>query len=117
MINTEGKTFGDISIVFCNDDYLLKINESFLDHDFYTDIITFDYNEANKVAGDLIISIDRVKENAKHFGVRFENELQRVIIHGILHLCGHHDKTKAQEKRIRALEDRYLSELHKQQQV
>lgn len=109
IIKIEKHKTGDISYIFCSDKYLLKINKSYLNHDFYTDIITFDYSENKSVSGDIFISIDRVKENAKHFGVSFQNELLRVIAHGVLHLCGHKDKTKAQEKQMRAKEDYYLS--------
>ena len=79
---------GEISIIFCSDDYLLDINKKYLNHDYFTDIITFNYNEKNTIIGDLFISVDRVKENAKELKVDFNNELFRVIIHGVLHLCG-----------------------------
>lgn len=107
----EGWETGAVSIVFCPDDYLLGINRQYLKHDYYTDIITFDYGEPDrkKISGDLMISIDTVRENAAGLGVPFENELQRVIIHGILHLCGHGDKSPAEQKRMRGLEDRYLT--------
>ena len=99
---------GEISIIFCSDDYLLKINKKYLNHDYFTDIITFNYNENNTIIGDLFISIDRVKENAKELKVDFNNELFRVIIHGVLHLCGYNDKTQDQQKEIRTKEDEYL---------
>ena len=99
---------GEISIIFCSDDYLLKINKKYLNHDYFTDIITFNYNENNTIIGDLFISIDRVKENAKELKVDFNNELYRVIIHGVLHLCGYNDKTQDQQKEIRTKEDEYL---------
>ena len=99
---------GEISIIFCSDDYLLDINKKYLNHDYFTDIITFNYNENNTIIGDLFISIDRVKENAKELKVDFNNELYRVIIHGVLHLCGYNDKTQDQQKEIRTKEDEYL---------
>jgi len=99
---------GDISIIFCSDDYLLDINKKYLNHDYFTDIITFNYNEKNTIIGDLFISIDRVRENAKELKVDFNNELFRVIIHGVLHLCGYNDKTQDQQKEIRAKEDEFL---------
>lgn len=99
---------GEISIIFCSDDYLLDINKKYLNHDYFTDIITFNYNEKNTIIGDLFISIDRVRENAKELKVDFNNELFRVIIHGVLHLCGYNDKTQDQQKEIRAKEDEFL---------
>ena len=100
---------GEISIIFCSDDYLLDINKKYLNHDYFTDIITFNYNEKNTIIGDLFISVDRVKENAKELKVDFNNELFRVIIHGVLHLCGYNDKTQDQQKEIRTKEDEYLA--------
>ncbi len=100
---------GEICIVFCNDEYLNKINVKHLKHDYYTDIITFDYSKDNKISGDLFISIDRVKENAKTNNVEFINELCRVIIHGVLHLCGFNDKTTEEKKEIRQKENFFLS--------
>ena len=99
---------GEISIIFCSDNYLLEINKKYLNHDYFTDIITFNYNENNTIIGDLFISVDRVKENAKELKVDFNNELFRVIIHGVLHLCGYNDKTQDQQKEIRAKEDEFL---------
>ena len=106
----EGRTTGEISVVFCSDAYLLEVNRRYLGHDYYTDIITFDYGDPEKgrIAGDLMIGIDTVGENASKYGVSFENELHRVIIHGILHLCGYGDKSPEEEKKMRALENRYL---------
>ncbi len=102
---------GHLSFVFCTDDYLLEVNKKFLNHDYYTDIITFDYNESNRVSGDFIISLDRVKENALTHQCTFQLELFRVIIHGVLHLLGFSDKTKIQKKKMRDLEDLYLSQV------
>ena len=105
ILKQEGKTAGNISYLFCSDDYLLKINRQFLQHDFYTDIITFDYSEKAKIEGEIFISIDRVKENAKIFKQPFERELMRTIIHGVLHLCGYTDKKPADKKRMTAKEN------------
>ena len=109
-VRQESRTLGAVSIVFCSDDHLLEINRRYLKHDYYTDIITFDYGDAEKgkIAGDLMIGIGTVEENAKKYGVNFDNELRRVIIHGILHLCGYGDKSPEEEKKMRALEDKYL---------
>ncbi len=104
----EGSRVGDISIVFCSDEYLLNVNNQYLKHDYYTDIITFDYYEDGFVSGDLMISIDRVKENATIQNTKFEDELHRVIIHGVLHLLGYKDKTEKEEKQMRGKEDVYL---------
>lgn len=105
----EGKELGDITLVFCSDDYLLEINQQHLQHDYYTDIITFDYCFENIVSGDLFVSVDRVKENANQFGVSFQHELHRVSIHGVLHLCGYKDKGETNEKLMRQKEDASLS--------
>jgi rRNA maturation RNase YbeY len=107
-ILNEGKQSGEISFVFCSDDYLLDINRQYLDHDYYTDIITFDYVEGNLISGDVFISIDRVKENADVFKVSFENELNRIIIHGVLHLLGYKDKDSKQKEVMTGKEDYYL---------
>jgi len=97
-----------LDVIFCSDEYLHRINLQYLDHDTLTDIITFPYQEPPQVEGDLFISIDRVRDNADDFGVSFANELHRVLIHGVLHLCGYTDKTDAQKQQIRALEDEAL---------
>ncbi len=104
----EGRFIGDISYMFGNDEYVLKVNRQFLQHDFLTDIITFDYCEGVQLNGDIVISIDRVRENARLFHVRTEEELHRVIIHGILHLCGYKDKSRKEAARMRYKEDYYL---------
>ncbi len=88
-----GKKVGEIAYIFCSDARIMEVNRHYLNHDYYTDIITFDYSEANIISGDIFISIDTVKSNAEEFGVTFNDELQRIIIHGILHLCGQDDKT------------------------
>ena len=109
----EKKKVGAICYVFCSDKYLLNINKQYLQHDTYTDIITFDYSYNDIISGDIFISINRVKDNAKQLGIKFEIELQRVMIHGILHLLGHNDKTAKQQKAMRYAEDLYLKKLNK----
>ena len=111
VIRLNNHQTGHLSFVFCSDDYLLEVNKKFLNHDYYTDIITFDYNESTIISGDFIISIDRVKDNALTHHCAFYKELYRVIIHGILHLLGFSDKTEIQQKKMRLLEDRYLAQL------
>jgi len=102
----------ELSIIFCSDNALLEINKQFLNHDYYTDIITFPIEETNTIfEAELYISIDRVKENATTHSKTFENELSRVIIHGVLHLCGFGDKTASEIKIMRAKEDYYLTKL------
>ncbi|RFS14090.1 rRNA maturation RNase YbeY [Emticicia sp. C21] len=109
VIESEGFKLGDINYVFCSDDYLLKVNIEYLDHDYLTDIITFDNSEEEElIEGDIFISIDRVKDNAKTFEVSFEYELKRVLVHGVLHLCGYLDKTDEEEKLMRSKENNYL---------
>lgn len=105
----EGYKLGELSFNFCSDEELLKINIEHLNHNFYTDIITFELNEDGVVIGDIYISIDRVKDNAKQQGTTFTNELMRVLIHGVMHLCGYKDKTKKDAALMREKEDYYLS--------
>jgi rRNA maturation RNase YbeY len=107
----EGFSIGDLSCVFCSDEYLLQMNRQFLEHDYYTDIITFDLRQDAKLkelVGEIYISVDRVKDNAGALGVSFEDELCRVVFHGVLHLCGYKDKRKVDVVKMRAAEDRYL---------
>ena len=104
LIKSHGKKVGEIGYMFCSDNYLIEVNRSYLNHDTYTDIITFDYVEGDLVSGDIMISIDRVKENAVTFNTSFENELHRVIIHGVLHLLGQGDKTKDEAAMMRKRE-------------
>lgn len=99
---------GNISLICCSDNYLLKVNQDFLDHDYYTDIITFNYNEDNIISGDLFISIDRVKDNANSTLNTFENELLRVIIHGVLHLLGFNDKSEDEQLVMREKENLFI---------
>jgi probable rRNA maturation factor len=109
LILREKKITGDISIVLTTDEYVLKVNQDFLQHDYYTDIITFDYCEGNVVSGDLVISLDRVKENSNIQLTSIEEELFRVIYHGVLHLCGYGDKTEKEIIEMRAKEALYLN--------
>lgn len=110
-IISEGKFTGDISFIFCSDYYLLDVNRKFLQHDYFTDIITFDYVEDNQISGDIFISVDRVKENAIKFSKTFENELYRILIHGILHLLGYKDKEIRDKELMTEKEDFYLNML------
>lgn len=110
-IDIQGFKLSELSIIFCSDEYLLEINKNHLNHDYYTDIITFNYNEENQIEGDLFISIDRVKENAEQNGVDFINELQRVMIHGVLHLCGQNDKTDEEQAEMTKKENLMLEKL------
>lgn len=108
-IAAEEKKLGEISFIFCSDQYLLSINRQYLQHDYFTDVITFDYSDGISVAGDVFISVDTVKENSSLFEKDFLNELHRVIIHGVLHLCGHGDKSDEEAAKMRLLEDKNLS--------
>ena len=108
-ISQEEKEMGELNYIFCSDESLLEKNQEFLDHNTYTDVITFDYCVGGVISGDVFISIDRVRENANTFKVDFNDELDRVLIHGALHLIGYQDKTKEEQKQMRAKEDFYLS--------
>ena len=108
IILEESKKEGDIVFVFCNDEYLLEKNIQFLNHDTYTDVIAFDYCSDSIINGDVLISIERVKENAKNLEIDFFNELNRVMVHGLLHLLGYKDKTELDAKLMREKEDFYL---------
>ncbi|MBT8274212.1 MAG: rRNA maturation RNase YbeY [Bacteroidia bacterium] len=110
-IASEGCKEGELNYVFCDDSYLHKLNVEFLNHDTLTDIISFDYSVGKELHGDIYISVDRVQENAIEFKVEFEEELQRVIIHGLLHLCGYKDKAEKDAKEMRLKEDLYLKTL------
>ncbi len=108
ILDTEGKKSGDITYVFCSDDFLLSMNEKYLKHDTLTDIITFDYSEKDTLSGDIFISIERVKENSVSFNTTSNQELGRVMAHGVLHLLGYKDKTPEDKKVMRSKEDFYL---------
>jgi probable rRNA maturation factor len=110
LINKEKKKLSSINYVFCNDQALLKINRTYLNHDFYTDIISFDLSDSStNILGEIYISIDRVRENAEIFRNSFKDELHRVIFHGVLHLCGYNDKTNRETKLMRKKENLYLN--------
>ena len=106
-----GKKVGDISYIFCSDEKILAVNREFLQHDYYTDIITFDYTSGEKIAGDLFISLDTVRTNAEKFGQSYNEELHRTIIHGILHLCGINDKGPGEREIMEANENAALAML------
>ena len=104
-----GKRVGEISYIFCNDEKILEVNRQYLQHDYYTDIITFDYTEGDKISGDLFISLDTVRSNAEQFHQSYDQELHRVIIHGILHLCGLNDKGPGEREQMEAAENKALA--------
>lgn len=103
-----GKKVGELSYLFCDDQKILEMNRHYLQHDYFTDIITFDYSEGNSIAGDIIISLETVRSNSQKYQTPFEEELRRVIIHGVLHLCGLRDKNKKEQKEMREAEDKAL---------
>ena len=107
----EGKTLGDVCYIFCSDEHLLLVNKTYLNHDYFTDVITFDYSEQPKISGDIFISVDTVRENAQRYEVSFDKELYRVMIHGVLHLCGYKDASKSESLAMRKREDMYLATL------
>ena len=109
LILDEEKKVGNINYIFCDDEYLLKVNQDFLNHDYYTDIITFDYVKGKTISGDIFISLTRISENASTLSNSFEKELLRVLAHGVLHLCGYKDKSDEEEKEMRAKEDFYIN--------
>lgn len=115
VIVSEGKKLEEISYIFCNDDYLLDMNVQYLNHDTYTDVISFDYSIGNILQGDIYISTERVKENSQEYGVSFEEELRRVLIHGVLHLCGYKDKTEEEILKMRSKEEEKLKLFHVEQ--
>ena len=112
---SHGKRVGELAFVFCSDDYLLEMNKQYLNHDYFTDIITFDYADGDVIAGDIFISIDRVEDNACKNLVDKKIEMQRVVIHGVLHLCGYKDKQKEDSQKMRKLEDLALSKYPQKQ--
>lgn len=109
VAEAEAKRLGDINIIFCSDPYILDVNIKYLGHDYFTDIITFDYVEGNTLSGDLFISVDSVRDNASFYGTEFPVELRRVMVHGLLHLIGYDDHTPEEQKTMRSKEDYYLS--------
>ena len=108
VAGSEIRKIGDINVIFCSDNYILDINMKYLQHDYFTDIITFDYCEGKVLSGDLFISVDSVRENSIEFGTDFEEELHRVIVHGVLHLIGYDDHTEEDKKVMRQKENYYL---------
>lgn len=115
VIVSEGKKEGEINYVFCDDDYLHKINLEYLNHDTLTDIISFDYSIGNEIHGDIFVSVERVTENANEYKVTFEEELKRVLVHGVLHYCGYKDKTDADVVIMRSKEDEKIKLFHVEQ--
>jgi rRNA maturation RNase YbeY len=112
VISSENKKEGDINYIFCDDEYILEINKQYLNHDYYTDIISFDYSVGNELHGDIFVSIERVRENAIEFEVTFDEELKRVLAHGVLHYCGYKDKTEEEELIMRSKEDEKIKMFH-----
>ena len=106
---TYGKKVGDVNYIFCDDERILEVNREYLQHDYYTDIITFDYTEGNTISGDLFISLDTVKTNSEQFATEYDEELHRTIIHGILHLCGINDKGPGEREIMEAAENKALA--------
>jgi len=109
IIVSEGKKLGEINYIFCDDDYLLKVNQDYLQHDYYTDIITFDYVKGKTISGEIFVSLQRISDNASTLSKKYEEELRRVLAHGILHLCGYKDKTEEEEQLMRNKEDFYIA--------
>jgi probable rRNA maturation factor len=112
VISSENKNEGEINYIFCDDEYLIGLNQQYLDHDTLTDIISFDYSEGNDLHGDIFVSIERVRDNAIDFKVSFEDELKRVLVHGILHYCGYKDKSEEDEKIMRQKEEEKMQMFH-----
>ena len=115
IINSEGHSEGEINYIFCDDDYLLNLNNDFLNHDTLTDIITFNYNMGKQVNSDIYISTERVRDNAQDFDVSFETELRRVMCHGVLHLCGFNDKTDEEQALMTEKENEKMKMFHVEQ--
>ena len=112
IIESEGFDEGEINYIFCDDEYLRKINVEYLDHDTLTDIISFDYTVGNLIQGDIFVSIERVKDNANDFNVSFDEELKRVLSHGVLHYCGYKDKSPEDEALMRSKEEEKMQMFH-----
>ena len=115
IVESENKVLGEISYIFCDDDFLHNINMQYLNHDTLTDIISFDYSMGNELNGDIFVSVERVQDNANDFKVSFEEELKRVLVHGVLHYCGYKDKTEADEQLMRSKEDEKIAMFHVEQ--
>ena len=115
VIVSEKKREGEINYIFCDDEYLHKINVEYLNHDTLTDIISFDYTVGNEISGDIFVSVERVEDNAKDFNVSFEEELKRVLAHGILHYCGYKDKSDADAELMRSKEEEKMAMFHVEQ--
>lgn len=109
VCENERKRLGDVAFIFCSDARILEVNKEYLGHDYFTDIITFDYCEDGRISGDLFISVDTVRDNAAYYGVDFDTELDRVMVHGILHLVGYDDHAEEDVKIMRSKEDRYIA--------
>ena len=112
VIVSENKTLGEINYIFCDDEYLHKINLEYLNHDTLTDIISFDYTMGNEVSGDIFVSVERVLDNSKDYNTSFEDELKRVLVHGVLHYCGYKDKSEEDEQLMRQKEDEKIKMFH-----
>lgn len=108
IVTAEEKKLGEINYILCDDEYLLTINRDFLQHDYYTDIITFDKVRGKTISGEIFVSLQRIRENAEKLSRPYDEEKSRVLAHGILHLCGYQDKTEAEQQMMRAKEDHYL---------
>ncbi|MFN2261387.1 MAG: rRNA maturation RNase YbeY [Psychroflexus sp.] len=115
VIESEGFQLENLTYIFCSDEYLLEINQNFLNHDTYTDIITFDYSEGKIISAEIYISTERVHENANTYEVDFEQELKRVIVHGVLHCCGYRDKTEAEKNLMKGKENEKIKLFHVEQ--
>jgi probable rRNA maturation factor len=115
VIVSENKTEGEINYIFCDDEYLHKINVEYLNHDTLTDIISFDYTMGNEIGGDVFVSVERVLDNSKDYNTAFDDELKRVLVHGVLHYCGYKDKSNADETLMRSKEDEKLAMFHVEQ--
>jgi len=113
IVLSEGKKLGEINYIFCDDEYLLKVNQDYLQHDYYTDIITFDYVKGRTISGEIFVSLQRISDNASTLSKDYEEELRRVLAHGILHLSGYKDKSEVEEQLMRSKEDFYLAKYSK----
>lgn len=111
VATSHGKKVGDVAYLFCSDEKILEINNQYLQHDYYTDIITFDYSEGDTISGDIFISVDTVKSNSEKYNTHYEDEIRRIIIHGILHLCGINDKSEEERQNMTDCENKALAML------